>query len=229
MTTEKKQSLYGPAFKLLLSILFPSFIIWRTQNLVSKAAWVDHPWFEAQKKKSLKLFFLLLIPSIIAFAGIGISAKNTFSGTFSKLERTREYFKKNQFKKAKDQFSLGVSLEELETFVINSSLFLIPCVFSFSLIHISSSLVRNQRRLIKVLAEHRFWGDQKPRLAVYTPIGILLDVTGHAPKDLVFNKSIWYSLNMVIDEKDFLDQPDQRSIVFFKHAFLLKDVYKYDV
>lgn len=227
MPNENKPNFYISAIKLFFIILFPSFLIFRIQRQVSKAAWVGDPWFKKQSQKSIKLFFLLLIPSLISLAGIAFSAKMSFPGTLAKLERAHELYKKSQYKKAKDQLSFGAELENAKNFFLYSGLSLLPSFFAFALIQTSSSLLRNQRLLQKVLKDQRFWGEQKPRLAVFTPVGVLIDVTGHAPKDLAYQDAIWNSLNMTIDKNDFLDQPDQRSLVFFRPVFTLKDKYEF--
>jgi len=54
-----------------------------------------------------------------------------------------------------------------------------------------------------------------------TPIGFLMDISGHVPREIADSDRIWIPLNIRIN-KDWSENPKKRSLVFFKKAYELK-------
>jgi hypothetical protein len=70
--------------------------------------------------------------------------------------------------------------------------------------------------------------DDENMVAFYTPMGVLVDITGSMPTDIVHNDRIWSSLNIKINKRDWLNDPSKRSLVFFKTDYELKNAYMYE-
>lgn len=70
--------------------------------------------------------------------------------------------------------------------------------------------------------------DDSNMVAFFTPMGVLVDITGSMPTDIVHNDRIWSSLNIKINKKDWLNDPSKRSLVFFKTDYELKPSYMYE-
>lgn len=69
--------------------------------------------------------------------------------------------------------------------------------------------------------------DDANMIAFYTPVGVLIDITGSMPTDIIHNDRIWASLNIKINKRDWLNDPKKRSLVFFKTDYELKSMYDY--
>lgn len=66
-----------------------------------------------------------------------------------------------------------------------------------------------------LIDQHVIKEDNKNHLAFYTPEGFMVDITGHKAKDLILQEAIWTSLDVKIDDKLYLEDPEKRSTVIF--------------
>jgi hypothetical protein len=213
------------AFRFLLECLFPSLLILKVRNLVSKAAWGKDDWFQKQLNQCGKLMVLLLIPSLLSM----VAAKQSFDelSITPKIEKSFAQFKKKQFKKSWDELhTAGKAFPLADASKKLALIFMFPLLISLY-IRTQNDILVKTKRLNKVLLNNGFWKEGKSGLAVYTPIGIVLDVTGRSPKDIVHDTSIWYALNISVETTDWEEKPGQRSIVMFKKAFVLQAEYIY--
>ena len=211
--------------RFLIESIFPSLLLIKAHGIVSKASWAKNPWFKQQKAQCVKVALLLLVPS-----GISLYAAKATLDEFQimpKLVKAQNLAKAKQAKKFLAELTTIPSQIPLkETGKSLAVIFAVPFLLSLY-IRTQNEILVKTRRLQKILKENGFWREGKTGLAVYTPIGIVLDVTGRNPKDIIHDTSIWYALNIAIEERDWEEKPGQRSIVMFKNAFVLQSEYIY--
>lgn len=221
-------AIFFTLLKYAFELLFPSLLMLKIYRMVSKATWVqsDEGWIKAQQEKCLKVAGIMLLPSILSVL--------LAQGTFEELKLSHKLsgvydlgIKKKQFKKG--QAELSRVLEALPYKQIATDLliiFIIPAGLSLY-IRTNNELLLKTRKLEKVLRENSFWREGKTGLAIYTPVGIIMDITGHNAKEVVHNTSIWVALNIEVDQTDWEENPRDRSIVMFKNRFILESAYIY--
>jgi hypothetical protein len=226
---EKKKSQFsavGLAVKLLAETLFPSLLVWRIQSMASKASFAKDEWVARQVAtcRATALALLLVSAGALFFAK---QAAQDFQGPAHAIDRPLASAKKKQFRRAWHEAVASASEGKYKDVLERIGLILLlPAAISLY-IRTQSEILVKTRKLEKVLRANGFAREGKLGLAVFLPIGIVIDVTGHNPKDLVFNKTIWVALNIEIDERDWVESPSRRSIVLFKRAFTLAPEYIY--
>jgi hypothetical protein len=210
----------------VMETIFPSFLMIKISHIVGKFSWEGDQWFRDEQRQCLKLIVALLIPSVIGIYGSYRSIRD-LQVNRQIIDRPVASLKNKKFGKAQDE-----ALKALASLPIKSAgrsialWFALPSLISFY-IRARNPILRKTRKFRKVLKRQGFWRDGKPGLAVYTPVGFLVDVTGHNPKDVALDHSIWQAMNVTVDEREYVEKPDQRSIILFKTAFVLKHEYHY--
>ena len=63
--------------------------------------------------------------------------------------------------------------------------------------------------------------EEGSKVVLATKIGYLVDITGNTPINIASNDNIWIPLNVRVN-KDWAENPQKRSLIFFKIAFELK-------
>jgi len=213
----------------ILQLIFPSLILLKVNSLVAKASFTKDPWFKAQSARGFKTALLLLVPSFVALfyaKTIIIADQGSYNRIF---ERASVDYKHKQFKKALKDVTQG--FDELPLKSIGLKVFLALLVPSTISVYLRSTntILRGTKTLRKILSQNNFGQNGEIGVAVYYPVGVLIDITGHSPKDVLTHKYLWTALNIQIDEQDWHEDPQKRSVVFFKKNFVLAQEYRYNL
>jgi hypothetical protein len=213
--------------RFILETIFPSILILRERSYTSKAIFSKDEWVAKQLRQSSKVAMIFLIPSVFALYGTKI-VYDEMQISSRLIEKPMAFIKKKEVKKAWKALYQGPSDSHVRDALSQMALLLlIPTLISVY-IRTRSKILVQTKKLHKTLKENGFGRDGKIPMAVYLPIGIVIDVSGHDPKELVHNKSIWYALNIQVDEKEWIEDPNRRSIVLFKRSFSLASEYIYE-
>lgn len=218
--------LKGLAF--LFESIFPSILILKVWSYVRLGAFSEHPWIAKQSSRCRSLSILLLIPSCLSIFGAKLILDNADVST-RLIQRPIQLVRKKQFKQAKLEFGAAYRALPLKRTAEEMALcFLIPTLISLA-IRRTNTILSGTRKLEKILITRGWATNGKLGVAVYLPIGVIVDVTGQDPRNIVNDDAIWNSLNMDIDKKDWLQKPNARSVMMFKQAFTLPSVMMYDL
>lgn len=225
---KKRISLLPILIRFAFETLFPSLLILKVRSYVLKASFSKDSWVQKQAAQCSKVAIILLIPSIFALYGAKNIINSFQAHSHYNTEKPLLLIKKKQVKKAIQAFVQPVTEPQFKGVAHDIALlFLIPAVISLY-IRFQNDILTQTKKLEKVLINNGFARDGRIGLAVFLPIGIVIDVTGHNPKDLVYNNAIWYALNIQIDERDWIERPDKRSVVLFKRSFTLAPEYIFE-
>jgi hypothetical protein len=213
--------------RLLLETVFPSLLVLRIRSYVAKASFSENKWVAKQLSQCTRAALVLMLPSVLACAGIfHVSEEMQISTRL--IERPLASLKKKQFKRAKQEVQAATSEIPLKSAAQKCLLFLMfPSVLSLYLRR--NKILVETKRLQKVLLANGFGREGKMGLAVCLPIGTVIDISGHDPRQLVQNTAIWDALNIHVDKTDWEGNPHKRSVVLFKTAFILAPAYIYDL
>lgn len=71
--------------------------------------------------------------------------------------------------------------------------------------------------------------DAGTALVFTTPLGVLLDTMGNSPHEIAHLDRIWMALNIKINKKEWVEDPNKRSYIFLKKEYELKPKYMYEI
>jgi hypothetical protein len=213
-------------FKLVIKLLFPSYVLLQMNRNLGKAySFYEDKWFVNQVKRNW-IVTLMLTSIFLCPIGLGLMAikgNHEFQNRFAVSKRNlaaREISKGFQ--------TLSFALKE-KMFVLELEFFGSFALFGLALgniIIMNHKLVKDSKRLIKFFKNEGIINKENSNPTVlFTPIGVLVDISGSAPKEIALNERIWLGMNIQI--KDWAEDPEKRSLVFFKTAFKLKARYDY--
>ena len=206
--------------------LFPSYVLLQMNRNLSKAySFYDNPWLSSQVKRNW-LVMIILSSLFLMPIGLGLMAikgNRELQGRFNNVEKA---FSNREISKATQLLSFTFKEKK---FVLVLQVFGTLALFGLLLgnfIIMNHSLVKDSKKLIKFFRNEGIINkDNANPTVLFTPIGILVDISGSAPKEIALNERIWLGMNIQI--KDWAEDPEKRSLVFFKTAFKLKARYDY--
>lgn len=223
---EKNKSALSVLFLYLLKILFPWSELLKMNSILKRVnSFFKNDFFLAQKKKNnliiLVTLLLTIIPGLIGY--LAIVGNKTFSYRISKvIELYNAHNYALAAKAAQWAFTEKLFLIELKITAI--SIFG-GILISNILIYLGHRIVFETKKFKKILEKEGVIKENEASLVLFTPIGAFIDITGSSPKEIQTNDRIWLAMNIEI--KDYAQNPDKRSELFFKSAFNLKSRYDY--
>ncbi len=228
----KKPSLLLRFTLALLNILFPFVAMWRLNGQLKKAQKIySHSWFSRQRHRNTFIGLLATAPFIlvVSLAGFLLYKDPIF---LAKLSEAQSLFLDIKIGKAIDSFMYAFQNEKTAAriSVLNPILLtgLITTLILGVFVRYKHPLIEKTKQLYKDLQRSGvIEKEEKNRLVLYTPLGCLVDVKGSTPKAVKEDTRIWTGLNIKI--KDFSEDPDKISLVFFKKTYELKNKYIYNI
>lgn len=231
----KKTNIFKSLFKMIL-LLFPSLYFIKDNNKYKMIKRIyeakekennthdnekTSPFLDKIIKKNYKLFFIFLLPYIIAILSCSLIIKDEtvksgdtlyessisiggfFSSKYGKSSRVIQYEKA---KIVACLFTLGLAM--------GISIFL-----SIVLKTGFGAIVYTEK--LKKLMDKSFppSDEIKERFVFYSPVGCLVDVTGQQASIIATTSSIWNSMNMKLDHSSFLEDPENGTMVLFIPRF----------
>lgn len=212
--------------KWLFVVTFPIFTLLKINIDLDKAYLIENdPWFLKQKKRNIFIGLLLPMPLLlsilIAYINLIINETSTkviklFIQNLLELNIIKTYkiiiwiFEKGIL----NNFFLILALGFISTLIIGTY------------VKNNLNIIKDTKKLKTLLIKNGIFDEKENKLALATPVGYLIDITGHRIEDLKHNERIWMAMNIKI--KEAKEHPDRRSIVLFLKKFELKNVYKYD-
>ena len=222
---ESKNKLNGVLF--LIRILFPWIELIRMNLLLSRInRFYNNSFFKMQKKKnmiiSLITFFITYFPFLLGT--LALKGNRAFNIRLSKAIDLLSNFEVSSAVKI---FSLTFSDPVASTIIKTTFFIILPgLICSNLLIFGLNSIISDTNKFKKILKNEGIIRDEKDSGAVlFTPIGAFLDIAGSSAKEIQNNERIWLAMN--IEVKDYAQNPEKRSELFFKSAFNLKSRYDY--
>lgn len=218
-------------FRFCLRATFPAYPLINTIGNLRLAGYVsEDPWFNLVIARNVAIFFVLSLPLFgvcgwiaysiagneVAYKLFELSYKGALSG---KIAFTIKVLK---------------SLFKLSPWGDSSLLFkiILFCNFAvYCLVRYGNPMIVGTNRLRALLRKNATFGTDElarydSRTVLYTPKGILLDITGKTAKDVLNDEHLWIPMNIRVSEH--MEHPTNRAIVFIKKGFALKAKYIYD-
>lgn len=212
----------------LFKVFFPAYILIQMNFALNKASkFYKNPWFGRQIRRNfiviLILSSLFLLPLIIGSKAIQGNKEFNKRLTVAKESLSKDI--KRFIPNLKYALSEDIFLAEIKIF---GGLTLFGMLFGNFIIFFAHDLIINSRKFAKILKNEGVINRENSHpLAVWTPIGVLVEISGSAPKEISLNERIWLAMNMEV--KDWAENPDKRSLVFFKTSFKLQSRYDYQL
>jgi hypothetical protein len=181
---------------------------------------------QIKKNLILTLFVTFLVLAPISLGFLAIRGNDVFERRLDLLVSALHH---HQFKDSY-RYLLSAFSEKKFDLEIKLTLYLtLSGLLVSNYLVYSYDLIYETKRLIVLLKNEGIVDrDSKNPFVLFTPVGVLMDVSGSAPKEIVANERIWIAMNVKL-KNDWAEDPERRSLVFFKTAFDLKNVYKYDL
>ena len=219
------------AFGVLFKAIFPAYqLLTLSSSLVTANTVTEDKWFKKAITRNLRNFLLLSIFPLLFFGyasysytvnprfakATSVLTKSIFSMKFGYTKKIMVMISEDQVVKNLKRIGLGVLLANV-------------CVFL--LIREGNECIVGTRKLRKLIKKTGTFGapesaNYDKRLLLYTPKGILLDVTGKTPRDLINDEHLWIPMNIRVS--DHMEHPDDRAIVFIKKGYALQAKYIYE-
>jgi hypothetical protein len=216
----------------MLKIMFPIFSLMKLNSQLKKAQKIyKHSWFSRQRAKNLFIGLLATLPFllVLSLASFLLYKDPLF---FKSLGQAKDALLNLEvtgiYKKFMFAFSNKETAHRLATlYPILMSGFFTTLILGF-VVRVKHPLIEKTKQLYKDLQRSGvIEKEEKNRLVLYTPLGCLVDVKGSTPKAVKEDTRIWTGLNIKV--KDFAEDPDKISLVFFKKTYELKDKYIYKI
>lgn len=240
--TKKKSGIFSKIFKsikYLFVFLLPSLKLLSLNKYLNRGYKIEKDkWFLKQKQRNIILSIVLIIPLFLTFYKTYKIIDNDVNfklrinklndkGFMDKINSIGELVSINK----NDPLALKETKFETQARFLASGIVLFTGIslqfFLILLIMKYHPLIVETNKLKKQLSGTIIKSENIDKALVFaTPIGFLIDITGHSPDEVVRHRSIWDALNLTV--KDFTKDPDQKSIVFFRKGFELQDKYMYE-
>lgn len=229
-----KPSLLWKITKYLLSTLFPFFkMLWLNKQLKLAERTLIHElydkeknyarpydWFPRQRKKNLILSFVSVLPILFSLL-ISYKTLSTNPDLMKVYNSTKVKF----YKKPKIVYDLKqVDKTINEDINLSVNMILISLGFSFisgMIIVYLHPVITETKKLRNQLIQAGLIKKEEQSVVLATPVGFLIDITGNIPAEIAKNDRIWIPLNVLVN-KDWAENPEKRSLVFFKKTYELK-------
>lgn len=219
----------------LVKITFLSFFPWlkiisMNSNLKKAAKFVHSPWFKKQIWRNRLVSLLLALP---LFFGLALSSKiiagdkNLGDG----ISKTIEYVQKGKIKTAWKMATYTLKKDDTQrrielSFYIFFGFILFSSFFGWIII-IFHPILKETKVFVKDLKYNGIIKDDAKNLVIATPVGYLVKITGNATaRSIMDNDAIWVSQNVRVN--DYLEDPNNRAIVFYQKAYKLQELYTYE-
>lgn len=212
-------------FKLILSFVFPWAELIKMNTLLKKvSSFYKNDFFINQKRKNLFVAILTVsityLPLLLGF--LALKGNRAFDLRTAKIMELLSSFEISSAVKI-----LSITITDpifLLIIKFTFSVFLIGLLLSNLLIYGVNSIVSDTSKFRKILKKEGILSDDSGEV-LFTPVGAFLDISGSSAKEIQNNDRIWLAMNIEI--KDYAQNPEKRSELFFKSAFNLKSRYDY--
>lgn len=211
--------------KLMLSFVFPWAELIKMNTLLKKvSSFYKNNFFINQKRKNLFVAILTVsityLPLLLGF--LALKGNRAFDLRTAKIMELLSSFEISSAVKI-----LSITITDpifLLIIKFTFSVFLIGLLLSNLLIYGVNSIVSDTSKFRKILKKEGILSDDSGEV-LFTPVGAFLDISGSSAKEIQNNDRIWLAMNIEI--KDYAQNPEKRSELFFKSAFNLKSRYDY--
>lgn len=229
---QPKKSLVWKIIVELIKILFPVFSMIRVNSLLKRSQKMyKHSWFTRQRMRNLLIGMGATLPFLVVLSlSIMVMNKDPYfikglvmsKNALINIEPINAY---THLSNAFTNVQTAKRLSALYPLLLTGGL--VTLVLGF-LIRVKHPLIEKTKILYSSLQRTGLIEkDEKNRLVLYTPLGCLVDIKGSTPKAVKEDTKIWTELNIKI--KDYAEDPEKISVVFFKKTYELKDKYIYNI
>ena len=244
MEEDKKPGIISRIFKAiwyLILFLVPSIKILSFNGLLRRAGKItEDKWFSKQLLLNYMLALILFVPIVVGAYKTNKIYNNSkeFHAKVEKVSKDKSFFEKvdayrsiivlNKKDTRSDKIEKKrIQIRFLAIFIVLSTTILLQ-VFMSTIIIFFHPILLDSAKLKKLLISNGIIRkeDEKEAIVFATPVGFLITITGNSAKEIAYMDRIWAGLNIRI--KDWIEDPEERSVVFFRKAFELQDVYIYD-
>lgn len=239
-----KESIFSKISKLIkltLLLVFPSVRILSFNKMLKRCNKIaKDPWFNKQIRRDYIIAILLLVPIVMNFSRIGNIYSNdvnfqsridTVSKMDSVIDRVPAYYHtvvltdKDTAEQVSQKIQTQIRLTAI--LLILSIAFGIQIILAFLISHYHPISLKTEKLEKLLLANGVIRKEDLATTIVFaTPIGFLITITGSSAKEVAYMDRIWAGLNLRI--KDWIEDEDERSLVFFRKAFELQNSYMYN-
>ena len=229
---QKKPSLILKIVLALLSIMFPIFSMMRLNSQLKKAQKIyKHPWFGKQRGKNILIGFLATAPFLLmlTLASFLLYKDPVFLKSLGQAQSALFDLRISNFLEFLSHAfnNKGTAHRIATVYPLLVTGFFTTLVLGF-FVRFKHPLIEKTKQLYRDLQKSGvIEKEEKNRLVLYTPLGCLVDVKGSTPKAVKEDTRIWTGLNIKV--KDFSEDPDKISLVFFKKTYELKNKYIYNI
>ena len=244
MEEEKKPGIISRTFRafwFLILFLVPSIKILSFNKMLKRCKNItEDKWFTKQLLLNYILALVLFIPIIVGVYKVDRIYDNAkfFHSKTEKIAKDAGFFgtidaykniillnkkdtRKEKIEKKRIQIRfLAIFIVVITTLILQVSMSTIIIFFH--------PIILDSNKLKKLLMSNGIIRkeDEKESIVFATPVGFLITITGNSAKEIAYMDRIWAGLNIRI--KDWIEDSDERSVVFFRKSFELQDVYIYD-
>jgi hypothetical protein len=247
---DKKPSPIWRAFKFLASIFFPIFkllVINYNLTLCEKTLGKDlrdkngeyvnpYGWFNKQKRLNILWGLGSLLPIIfgIIFSYVVLSSNPIFIKGINAAKREISISKvlkgfgvsdaKRKMEVA-NQYDPSVNQDIQISFYAVIFGLIISMIIGIMLVYYHP-IEKDSLRLRRELERAGIIRPEDNHIVFATAVGFLIDITGSVSREIADSDRIWTSLNVRVN-RDVAENPERRSLVFFKRAYELKTGSEY--
>lgn len=226
---QQKPNILFILIKKIFILLLPAITLIKLNLLLSRCQKITkNEYFELQKKRNYIISGIISIPFLLGLLlSMIIIYKNDMM--MNNLIQFKMLISKGiiieAFKKFYNAFfhieSLGYSIAAIKVLSIGS---VISMIMGFIVIK-NMEIISQTKLLENLLKRNGIIEKDENRIVLATPVGFLIDITGSSAKELMYNERIWMALNIKI--KDYIEDPNKRSVVFYQKAYELQNKYIY--
>lgn len=241
---EKKRSIISLVFKIfshIFNIFFPMFKLLSFNKNLKRCKRIVKKWEGLFSKMILRnyiLAILSLLPWISSMYGYSFVKNDVaYQNRVYELSKDKSFLSTPKIilrailPISTDSMLLKKQKENTRIRFFAFFLFSSPMIFLFVFGLVTNYFhpnIMDEKKLKKLLISNGILSQEDASSAVIhsTPVGFLLTITGHSPSEIAMTKRLWSSLNLKV--KDWYEDPNQLSVVFFEKSFELKSEYIYD-
>jgi hypothetical protein len=219
--------------KFVLKSVFPSYALLQMNRTLGRVRkFYPNEWFSRQIRRNYVVSFLtfILLFGPIALGTLAIRGNREFTLRTGKAISALTQPNRNIAINAKVALlyvKSAINERKFGTVVYYTSVWILFVVLVSNLMVFYFHEIGSQtRKTIKILHKEGIIDREKSNpMVLWTPIGVLIELSGSAPKEVKLNERIWMALNIQVN--DWEEDHNLRSLVFFKTSFKLKARYEY--
>lgn len=184
-----------------------------------------YDWFPRQKKRNLIFGFLSVAPLVFSLI-MSYSILSTNQIFIKGYNAAKKEAVKFRIFEAKKKFEIANKIDPsvYKDIKIASNLIIIglsiSLIIGFVIVYFHPILTET-KVLKKYLLQSGYIKEEDNPEILATPVGFLIDIVGNTPREIADSDRIWIPLNIRVN-KDWAENPNKRSLVFFKKAYELK-------